>query len=309
MWKYGVAGVALVSVGCGEAEESLMDEGPQPAPVVTPSGTCPDLSAPGRKTMMSAGQERDLAVYFPKDRPAGMPVLFAWHGISDTSLDPIEQMTTGFGLDDLAEQRGAVIVVPQAFPVSILGLNIALFSILNDGDADLALFDDMRACLKTELDVDLTRVSSWGHSGGGLFTSRLVFDRSDTLAAAVPASAGSDITVPLAGERLEYTSPAHRVPTLLITGGEDDVWPDGMAIIDFEDATDSMQDGLVNDGHFVARCRHDLGHLTLPSWYWPLVLDWAFEHEFGRPSPIAADPSLLPAACDVVGPEMLTDDG
>jgi hypothetical protein len=112
--------------------------------------------------------------------------------------------------------------------------------------------------------------------------------RGDAFAAIVEASGGSDISVPIWTELgARYETPAHPMPALLISGGESDVWPDAsFTVVDFEAATDTLEQQLADDGHTVVSCHHSGGH-TLPTPAYSLSIDWVLAHEFGAPSPWA----------------------
>jgi hypothetical protein len=306
-----VVPLGCLLVGCAGEEvdaNTAEDELPEPAPVATPTGACPDLSTPGEKTIESNGVERKFAIHFPEARPAGMSVLFAWHGLTATSIDgspsaydPIPNLVIGLGLEDLAEQENAVILVPEAEPISLMGMNVLLWGILDNEANDLALYDDLRACVDEEFDVNLRHVTSWGFSGGGLWTSLLLMERADTLATAVSISGGTDLVIPVLGDRLSYRSPANPIPTMLASGGSADIWPDPtFPIIVFDETTDNLAAGLVDDESYVVRCRHDGGH-TLPSWLWDRSVKWLFKHTFGAPSPYQTGEANLHRDCEVVG--------
>ena len=240
--------------------------------------------------------EPSVGIYFPEGKE-DMPVIFTWHGLTTSTFNPIDMFVTGFDLDGLAEEKNAVVIVPEAEAISLLGQNILLWGILNNEENDLTLYDDLRSCVAESFDVDLRRVSAWGFSGGALWTSKLLMSRSDTLSAAVSASGGVDLEIPLIGDALAYHSPVDAVPTMLLAGGPMDVWPDPSApIIVFEDATDTLQEGLVQDGHYVVRCDHTSGHY-LPSNFWKPITRWLLNHTYGAPSPYETGDKNIDGAC------------
>lgn len=268
----------------------------EPAPLVEPSGACPDFSESGAKTMTSNGQDRSFDIYFPKDKPAGMPVVFIWHGLGPESPDPVDIFVQGFDLEALARSKDAVVVVPRALPFNLAGFPVLLWGILGNEEDDLAFYDDLRTCVVRDLGADVRRVSSWGFSGGGLWSSFLTIHRADTLATVAVASGGSDINI-LAAEHLAYETPAARIPVLLASGGANDRWPDpALTIIDFEEATDNLQSGLRGDGEYVARCHHDTGH-NVPEWVWTQTKKWLFNHTYGEPSPYEDGTESLDEGC------------
>lgn len=276
-----VLGLVLGCSGGEDGEDTPL--GPTPAPLATPTGACPDLSEPGVVSFTSNGVERRFDIRFPKNKPTDMPVVFVWHGLAPPEYEPMESFVQGFDTEDLARTREAIVVTPEALPFNLAGFDVLLWGFLDNEEDDLALYDDLRTCLVQELGADVNRMYSWGFSGGGLWSSYLMIHRADTLAAAAAASGGSDIQV-LAEGYIEYSKPAWAVPALMGAGGEDDKWPDPMlTIIDFEEATDNLQAGLVGDGSRVVRCRHDEGHYV-PDWMWGQTKKFLFEHTFGAAS-------------------------
>ncbi|HMV66299.1 MAG TPA: hypothetical protein PKA64_05575 [Myxococcota bacterium] len=288
----------LALIGCKETEPEIV--APQPAPLVEPTGACPAITEPGIVSFTSNGIERRFDIRFPKNKPAGMPIVFIWHGLAPPEYDPMGSFVSAFDTDDLARTRDAIVVTPEAMPFNLAGFPVLLWGFLDNDEDDLALYDDLRTCLIRSFDADVNRVYSWGFSGGGLWSSYLMIHRADTLAAAGSASGGSDIRV-LSAPYIEYQTPAQPVPALLGAGGANDKWPDpALVIIDFEEATDNLQAGLVADDSAVVRCHHDTGH-NVPEWMWGQTKKFLFAHTYGQASPYAADADLVDG-CEIAGP-------
>lgn len=270
------------------------DQGPQPADLAPLSSkSCPDFSAPGTSTFTSSGEERQVTVLFPEERPADMPVYFFFHGVDDPSRtdNPGGYTADALGLQAVADDTQSIWVVPDAPVQNILGImNVYLWDLAMETDHDLVLYDDLRTCVAQEFSADLHQVVAMGFSGGALFTTVVTVHRADTLATAVELSGGADIEAPGYESLLSaYSTPATSLPVLLTTGGETDVWPDpSFAIVDFEAASDTLQTQLTADGHFTVRCKDDNGH-TITRKDWNLGLEWAQSHRFGEPSPYETD--------------------
>jgi hypothetical protein len=292
-----VFSLGVILAACSsDGEDDDTSALPQPAPLVEPSGACPDLSTPGEKTIMSGGQERSFQILTPKEVKPGMPLLFVWHGLGPETPDPAQIFIDGFDLEALARAKDAIIIVPRALPFDLAGFAVLLWGILDNEQPDLTLFDDLRTCTSRALDVDLGRVYSWGFSGGGLWSSFLMMHRADSLAAAAAASGGSDITV-LAADYMQFKTPASDLPMLLAAGGDEDRWPSPLlTIIDFEAATDALQSGMRAAGKPVVRCTHDTGH-NVPSDLWTQTKQWLFNHRFGEPSPYVDGAETLDRGC------------
>lgn len=291
----------LMLAACPEDTEELVI--PDPAPLATLSdGECPNMSVSGDVTSFSSdGRDRNVAFVFPDQVTEGMPMMFVFHGL--VNFPPIPSTISGFGLQQAADDLGVIFVVPES-PIMDMGLpgldNIYLWGILGEEDPDLVLYDDLRACAAEEFGADLTRVSAYGFSGGALWTSMLLIKRADTLAAVAQSSGGSDIDALTFGKQLHYKTPAAKTPALLSTGGTYDAWPDPtlLTIVDFSEATDNLQEGLLADGHTVLRCNHKEGH-WVPDWYLDAALEWNLGHTFGVASPWATDPDALHKKCKI----------
>lgn len=252
------------------------------------SGECPDLSASGTSTFLSSDEERTVTVLLPESADGPMPVVFFFHGLMDpaSTPQPTEYMATALGLQDLADEYGAVVILPESPVESMFGLEFYLWDVLGDGQKDLALFDDLRTCAAQELDIDLDRVIAMGFSGGALWTTEVLSQRADTLAAAIEMSGGADVEIPLAEDPIaEYDTPAWPLPVLLQSGGANDIWPNAsLVIVDFTAATDTLEQELIEDGSLVVRCEHSSGH-TVTNTGFSLAVDWAMNHSYQQPSP------------------------
>ncbi len=261
-------------------------------------GECPDMDTSGISSFSSGGINRKVAVLFPEDLEQGMPLVFNFHGLTNVGTDPVENSMGQ--MQALANANNAVVIMPEARAISLpLVGELLCWGILDDAAADLTLFDDLRTCAANELGVDLKKVSTWGHSGGALWSSVMLMERSTSLAAVVEFSGGADFSIPaVGGPFVSYSSPERQVPVLLSSGGSEDSWPQGFAIISFETTTDTLEAGLVADGHRVVRCRHQQGHYAIPSDLWAFSNRWNLEHHFSEESPFGDND--LPDGCEFV---------
>ncbi len=266
------------------------------------SGECPDLSEPGVKTFTSSGSERTAVVLFPEDPDPGLNVVFFFHGLMDTSTSPAQYFASSFDLQSVADDTNSIIVLPQSEQMSLAGFSFYMWDAMEIGDEDVVLYDDLRTCVAQELEADMERVAAMGFSGGALFTTTIARERGDTLAAIASMSGGADAEVPTFDElTARYDTPAYAMPSLVISGGGNDVWPGGgLTVIDFEAASDTLEQHLVDDGHFVVRCRHEKGH-TIPQALYTFSQDWALGHTFGETSPWEDGSEELPgnANCEI----------
>ncbi len=262
------------------------DDLPDPAALSEPTGDCPLIDGSGLYELQSSGETRRTTIVVPEGGTEGAPLLFFFHGLMspEQTPEPTEYMATGLQLQALADATGAVIAVPESRVTNLMG-EVYLWEVMERDELDLVYYDDLRSCLVGDLGLDVRRVTATGFSGGALFVTVLARERGDTLAAILEMSGGADVEVALVGMVAEYDTPAYPMPALLISGGEDDEWPQGgFALIDFEAATDLLEDDLVEDDAFVVRCRHDQGHVILSSEV-EVAAQWMFAHEYGVASP------------------------
>ena len=252
------------------------------------SGDCPDLSASGTTTFTSSGDEREVTVVVPEAPDGPMRVVFFFHGLMDpaSTPHPAEYMIDGLNMQAVADSTNTIVVAPVSKTLEMFGFSFFMWDASREDDADITLYDDLRTCVADQHDVDLDRLSVMGFSGGALWTTVVLGDRGDTIAAAVSASGGADVQIPLFDNPFSaWVAPAAKVPVLLQAGGTADVWPDAsLAIVDFVAATDTLQAHLVDAGHYTVRCDHDSGHTITQAGY-TAAIDWLTSHTYGEPSP------------------------
>lgn len=268
-----------------------VDEGPEPAPLAElSSGECPALDASGTSSFLSSGEARSVTVIVPSAPVADMPVYFFFHGLDDPGATEHPGATWASTLDvqALADETGTAWVFADSPVQNMYGYEFYLWNLETTGNLDLVLYDDLRTCVANNLDVDLSRASAMGFSGGALFTTLLLAHRADTLATVVQLSGGADLSVPTFDELLAlYAEPATDLPVLLTTGGEADAWPsEQLKVVDFYAASDTLQGYLLDDGHYVVRCNDEKGH-TVNRADWDLGVSWLLAHSFGGDSPFA----------------------
>ena len=270
------------------------------------SGECPDLSASGTSTFLSSDEERKVTVLLPASGTTNAPVVFFFHGLTspDATPEPTVYTADALGLQDVADALGAIIVLPESPLQDLFGVEFFLWNVVSGHEeTDLALYDDLRTCVADALGADMERVSAIGFSGGALFTTVVATQRADTLSTFVELSGGADIDVFLFDEPVSaYTTPAWSVPSLLVSGGSSDVWPDAsFVVVDFDEATDTLAADLEADGHYAVRCQHNAGHtITTPAY--TFTVDWVSSHTYGEPSPYATDGiGSHTSWCEVIG--------
>lgn len=264
--------------------------GPQPPQAPLFAGTCPELQ-PGTVEFSVGGHTRRAEVYLP-DEPKGAGVLFLWHGLGDSA----KNFASGMGAKVLATKLGLIVVVPNsccAYPVQKACCNqLTAWNFVSEFDRDLSLFDGLLSCLDQQHTIDRGRVYSSGFSAGALWTTYLLMNRSEYLAAAGPMSGGVNDFNP-------WAAPKRQVPVIDTSGGVTDVFANGL--IDFQASTAELNSQLTKSGHFVVHCQHQLGH-TVPGDMALFVMEFLAAHRWGDSvSPMASElPSTAPSGCKIV---------
>jgi len=242
--------------GGGDGGDGGHDSEPEAEPwpeVVYSGGDCPALVEGTNEDFLSGGELRRFELVLPDD-PMGAGVAFSWHWLGGSGSQTLDWLI----FDDQALAAGNIVVAPE----SCCSPYEWLFSESPEGNLDLILFDDIRACLYDQYSVDLDRIWAYGMSAGGLWTSYLTVHRADALASTAPLSGG--------GDSWSYTTPARDIPVLLTWGGPTDTY----GTYSFDAASQYLSEQLQADGHFVIECVHDRGH-DIPGeaddYLWPFL--------------------------------------
>lgn len=262
-------------------------------------GTCPML-VPGENNLRSAGYDRRFVLQLPA-APLGAPVVFVWHWLAG---DPYQALlVTGLSL-----QSDVILVAPYPTGDAPYTWHAELPPA---GNPDLALFDDILACLGQDFGIDHNRVWSTGLSAGALWTSYLAMYRANRLGAVSELSGG----LPDPSDAAPFRVPDVEIPVLLAWGGPQDVFEDPDADFQFNDgepthfsfdvASRRFSEALRREGHFVVECIGNYPHGGLPpdpfGTVWPFLRD----HPRGTtPEPYAGGnlPTALPDLCSVPSP-------
>ncbi len=268
-----------------------VDQGPQPAAPKAYNGTCPDLTLGGKVTITSGGQKRTAYVSLPDDYSApGNSLLFLWHGLGDSGSN----FSAAFGAPGIAKQNNAVVITPDNCCVKGLSCcaQVNGWAFLDaTGGADSQLFDDLLSCATQQMSIDTKRVYTAGFSAGALWTTWLILNRSEYLAAAAPFSGGVGL--------IDYITPFWKIPVLGSWGGDTDIFAGYITFYQY--MQDFIADLRKNDD-FVIACNHGLGH-TVPPEGPDYAVDFLFRNTFGKTAnPYgagAALPSVFPSYCTI----------
>lgn len=297
----------LSMFGCSEKTGDSAEEKAWNSADLAPlsSGECPDMSTSGETTsFLSSGEERTVTTVFPSEPQPGMKIIFWFHGFLDSSMsNPTGDTADGMMFQSLADQENALIIVPESGIWNLTLFEVYMWNVeRGTSDADLTLYDDLRTCAAQNFDVDLDKVTAGGFSGGALFSTVLMSQRGDTLAAVAEISGGSDLDIEILGLFEEplavYETPSHKMPVLLGGGQDGDIWPgNGMTLVNFYESTERLEQKIRDDGHFVVRCLHSNDHWGIPNAMYNSAISWLTSHTYGEESPFASAPSSL-ASCE-----------
>ena len=179
---------------------------------------CTDVPTGTSEVVLDAGKaEHDVRIHIPTayEGTSELPLVLDFHGFGSNG----QQQAVLTGYEDLADGEMFIVAHPTGVPASgdQGGRNSWELADLDDpAKDDLAFANELLDILIADYCVDENRVYATGMSGGGLFTSRLVCDMADRIAAASSVAA-------LAFS--ETCDPARPVPFMAIHGTEDETVP------------------------------------------------------------------------------------
>jgi hypothetical protein len=300
----------------------------KPPTLPTYAGTCPMLATtpagstmgfvPPENDITSSGAARQFKIVTPQDIKPGekLPIVFLWFWLGGKAQDFIDKGA----IVDAAQQQRFIAIVPEAkttasgssaytfkWPFSALDSQASL-------DAEFVFFDDLLACVSQQFadNVNPSCISSAGVSAGALFTDQLVQARSEVLASFLSLSGGvAGSRNPCAGLPVclkPWARPAQDVPSIVLWGG----MCDQCVVIDFEPASQNLEDSLASEGSFFVECVHNCEHAQPPfdapagqtvyAGFWDFVYDHPKWLPAGR-SPYQAKglPSSFPSWCSARG--------
>ena len=224
----GVFAIAAAACGSDESSSPSTDVAVQDtasidtAPAAEPGTTQVDCSDPeqvavGLQTgsITSSGVDYDYQWTVPSTYDGTpLPVVLDFHGLGRNG----EQQGESVGWPALAEAEGFISVQPSGPPLSLSvphGWEVPQFDIDPDDERnDVAMVVDLLDHLAANVCVDPARIYSTGFSMGAMFTSTLVCELADVIAAAVTV-AGLN--------HHDECDPSRPVPFLAFHGTDDTV--------------------------------------------------------------------------------------
>jgi hypothetical protein len=278
---------------CGEAPP--MGAAAPPGPPAYSGGACPAF-VPGYNTGFTAGGlVREFALIVPSDADdtATYPLVFAWYHIAGNAMDFVNEVDA----QALADEARAIIVIPQDSGMFEAKWPSTPLDIGQSG-VDLAMFDDLYACIAQQYAINTNCVSSIGVSAGGLWTTYLATVRGQHLASNLTISGGHPTEI--VGPWWPFVSP-RPYAALVMWGG-----PTDMLGIDFNAASLNLVGELAGAGNFLLRCEHAGGHgVPAPGDGDPLktALHFVRNHPFWLAGESPLDmglPDFYPSYCTVI---------
>ena len=180
------------------------------------AATCTDRQ-PGSTgiTVTEESVTYTVQVFVPSAYGSGLtPAVINWHGLGSTG----QQQAFLTDYENLAESEGFVVVHPTGVSNDVSGdargWELAQFDTV--GRDDVAMAEVLIDQLIDDFCVDPNRVYSTGMSNGGFFTSRLVCEMADRIAAAVSVGGIS---------HYDECRPDRPVPFMAFHGTDDGVVP------------------------------------------------------------------------------------
>ena len=168
------------------------------------------------RTLTVDGVDRRYLLTVPSahDGEAPLPVVFDFHGLMEGA-----EIHAGMSqYSSLAEEEGFVVVFPHG-----TGEPVQWNANIGEGpNPDVAYFDAVLEQVSSDLCIDESRVYATGLSNGAMFTSVLICERADVLAAAAPVAGIRDHEACTPSEPVPIVS-FHGTadPILLFNGGVD----------------------------------------------------------------------------------------
>lgn len=186
-------------------------------PSKCPSGFTDALDEGHHAGFVSAGQERSFDLLLPSSSFDGpRPLVFAFHGTGMSGAGAISDYRLAQWVD-----AGFVVVAPDSNGNGSVWPVWDALTLPTDPahtNADLALFDDLLACVAGHYAVDAKRLYVLGQSAGGAMTNFMLSHRSTVLAGGIPASGAFDLTQP------NPPLPIDPVTVIVTWGGSNDVY-------------------------------------------------------------------------------------
>lgn len=195
------------------------------------------LNAQEMKTLTWGGQERQYVQYVPETASAESPILFMLHGLGDEALSFFHST----GIQSVADQKGWIVVAPQAldfsveiplvggqdfgnawnagvtihFSVTIYGMPFNYDITVSDGVDDVGFILAALEAVNEEHSICADSVFFAGFSLGGFMCHRMAIEHGDRINSIAAVSG-------LVGNDMEMLTPVANVNVLQMFGTSDE---------------------------------------------------------------------------------------
>ncbi len=236
---------------------------PPPGAVLAPElptfgggGACPVLETDGSLNVIStAGGDREFITVVPSDWEEGeqLPVIVLYHWLGASAGGFYDRAEVQDAADHyrfialIPEGRELEDLVPFRWPFAVSDLDFLM-------DQDFQFLDDMLACAHAQFGIDKECVSVMGVSAGAMFSSMIASRHGSRIASLISLSGG------VGGLIKPWQAADHVMPAMVLWGGRQDF----CIAIDFEVASEQLEQDLEANGHFVVECIHNCSHATPP---------------------------------------------
>jgi poly(3-hydroxybutyrate) depolymerase len=212
------------------------------------------------------------------------PLVFYWHGTGSSPSEAAYGL--GQAVIDEITAAGGIVAAPYSDPAA--GTFPWFLTTSRSRMDDLQVADEVLACARQSVGVDVRRIHAVGMSAGGLQTTQMSYRRSGYLASVVTYSGGL-LSAYGAPARQD---PSNRFAALIFDGGAEDV-----VVISFQQASEAYWGELAGHQHFAAICDHGRGH-AIPTDARTSVRDFFAAHPYGATSPYSGGlPATFPSYC------------
>ena len=203
----------VAEVATTDAPDDVEPEAPETTEL-GPAGCASQEPGATSFTLDAGGAQHPVRIFLPSSYDGSpLPLVMNWHGLG--SDGPQQAQFSDY--ETLAEAEGFLVAHPTGVPAPGDTRNSWELAQFDDpGRDDIAMAETMIDYLIANYCADPARVYSTGMSNGGFFTSRLVCELPDRIAAAVSVAG---LTHP------EGCDPARAVPFMAFHGTADAVVP------------------------------------------------------------------------------------
>jgi hypothetical protein len=254
---------------------SIGGDGTSPTVLPQPKGTCApfttgDMTFNGQKFKVWAGA------------PAHGPLVIYWYATGSS----VNEVGSGMGQAAISEITSQGGVVAAMYKTTATGQNTGN-NVWYTGDFDYS--DEVVACAIQQQHIDTRHIHAAGFSAGGLQTGYMAFARSNYMASVVTYSGGS---------LTQTLQDPGNVPSVMCqhgTKGQD------VVILDFSDASHSLETAMTGKGGFALDCDHGGGHMIPGA---DVAATWHFmkDHPYKSAKPdayVGGIPAGFPSYCKI----------